>query len=464
MVGLDRLVRFPQLLCIASSSATVPFEADSASTASTLPHRILRTATKDDMDQQRGRSPSAGHQQAHINPSHSPSPQHFQDTANSISLGLGLDSIPSNDNQQFLNGGFNANPGNQTYDSNDFINQQQQPYTQGSLGEASFSQNQDFGSQFKQEEQQSSFIQQHQQPSFTQELMNATISSNFNDGDFALFSTPNNQNEQFDPQLFINDIAPQSGNPSVNPAELNMSSPPNHTSTPPGFLQPDSRSPSSTHQSPSFNQGAFQSSPGHSRHASLGPESAAFPQGQNHVEWSHMMPPQFQGHRRTPSEYSDVSVSSAAPSPNLGHHDSFEPLDHHHSPMQNPNDTMYQEIAGIGSFSLSDPQIQHGASPGRGISPAHSPAISPRLGPQQLPNINQQNQFILGMNNGFGPPPNIYGAPNQEFQLPPGDMGLQQMNTPMINVEFAPTSRTNSFEPPKPSFDQDALTPPERGM
>lgn len=45
------------------------------------------------------------------------------------------------------------------------------------------------------------------------------------------------------------------------------------------------------------------------------------------------------------------------------------------------------------------------------------------------------------------------------------DMGqAQQMVPPEINVEFAPASRQNSFEPPKPGqFDQDALTPPERG-
>jgi hypothetical protein len=414
------------------------------------------------MDQERGRSPSAGHQQSHINPSHSPSPHPFQENVNSIGLGLELDTN-SNNSQQFLNQSFSTN-NNQSFENNEFINQQGQPFDQSILDDSSFGQSQDFNQQFKPEEQQSPFSQQSQQPSFTQELMSATIASNFRDGDFALFNQSNTQNDQFEPQRFMNDLTPQSGNPSVNPAELNMSSPPNHDSTPPAFLQPSTRSPSSAHQSPSFNQGQFQSSPGHSRHASLGPESAAFPQGQNNVEWSHMMPPQFQGHRRTPSEYSDVSVSSAAPSPNLGHLDSFEPLDHRHSPMQNPNDAMYQEIAGIGSFSLSDTQVPHGSNPGRGISPAHSPSISPRLGPQQSPNINQQNQFMLGMDNGFRPLPSIYGSQNPEFQLQHNDMGqAQQMIPPEINVEFAPTSRTNSFDPPKPSFDQDALTPPDRG-
>lgn len=409
------------------------------------------------MDQQRGRSPSAGHQQNpnHINPSHSPSPHHFQENASSIGLGLGVDTSSGN-SQPFLNQNFNQN-NTGSFENNEFLNQQVQSFNPSSL-DPTFGQSQDFNQQFKQEDQ--SRFGQQQQTSFTQELMGA---NNFSESDFTLFNPSHNQNDQFDPQLFMNELSPQSVNPSVNPAELNMSSPPNHTSTPPGFLQPDSRSPSA-HQSPSFNQGQFQSSPGHSRHASLGPESAAFPQAQNHVEWGHMLPPQFQGHRRTPSEYSDVSVSSAAPSPNMGHHDSFEPLEHHHSPMQNPNDAMYQEIAGIGSFTLSDSQVQHGASPGRGLSPAHSPSISPRLGPQQSPNLIQGNQFMLGIN-GFGGPQSIYGSQNPEFQLQSSDMGqAQQMIPPEINVEFAPQSRTNSFEPPKAAFDQDALTPPERGM
>ncbi len=86
-----------------------------------------------------------------------------------------------------------------------------------------------------------------------------------------------------------------------------------------------------------------------------------------------------------------------------------------------------------------------------------------------MPNLNP-NQFLLGMNNGFGPSQTIYGGQNQESfpQVQHGngslDMGqAQQMVPPEINVEFAPASRQNSFEPPKPSFDQDALTPPDRG-
>jgi hypothetical protein len=135
--------------------------------------------------------------------------------------------------------------------------------------------------------------------------------------------------------------------------------------------------------------------------------------------------------------------------------------------MQNPQDAMYQEVLGIGSFSLSD---HHSASPRAGLSPAHSPAISPRLGPQQLPTLNQPS-FMLGMNNEFEQQQNMYGGQMQDIpqirhnggSLDMGDN--QQMVPPQINVEFAPTSRVNNFDAPKPSaFDQDALTPPERGL
>lgn len=401
------------------------------------------------MDSQRGRSPSGGHQ--HIR-NHSPSPHAFQDGMNG--LGIALDPSNINNQQQFQDNFNNQNITLQnttlpTYIDNDFLNQGQQ-FTQSGLGEANFApnQSQDF-SQFKQEDQ-SSFAPP--QRSFTQEL----LSANF-DGDFSLYPSTSGQNEQFDQSFFMNELAPQPGNPSINPAELNMSSPA-HTPTPPSLLPPASHSPSPAHQSPSFTQGPFQPSPGHSRNASLGPESAAFPIGHNPGDWS-MMPSQFTGHRRTPSEYSDIS--SAAHSPNLGHHDSFEAIDQHHSPMQRAQDSIYQDVLAIGTFSLTD------TSPHSGISPGHSPAISPRLGPQQIPNMDQQNSFMLNANNGF-PSQNIYNQGQESFpQMQHNsslDMGqAQQMVPPEINVEFAPASRQNSFDPPKSALDQDALTPPERG-
>ncbi|PBP28355.1 C2H2 type zinc finger domain-containing protein [Diplocarpon rosae] len=404
------------------------------------------------MDLQRGRSLSSGGQQHHIKQSHSPASQPFQDPS-SLGLGLGLENRIQGNEQQFLNHNFNPN---NTYANNEFMNQQTQSFTQGRLGESAFIPTTDFNQQFKQEEPSSPY-NQPQLGSFTQDLMNAT--SGFDEsGDFPLF--PANPAE-YDPSFFTNVPPPRSRNQSVNPSQLGMSSP--HTApTPSGkLLQPDSHSPAPVHNSPNFSTGQFKPSPNHSRHASLGPESAAFPQGQT-LEWS-MIPSQFTSHRRSQSEFSDISIPSAHHSPNLGHHDSFDAVDPLHSPMQRAQDALYENVLGIGNFSLSDNQAQHGASPGRGLSPAHSPAISPRMGPQQLPNMGLQNPLYLMNNNGYGSNM-IYSQGQQEaFPQLHNDVAQSQQMVPDINVEFAPTSRQNSFEPPKLSIDQDALTPPERG-
>lgn len=432
------------------------------------------------MDQQRGRSPSIGRQPSHINHSHSPSPQHYQENVNTAGLGLGLDTSL---NQPYSNNGYPASHGLPAYNQGFLNSHQDQPFNQTNISDGSFVQNpdytqqSDYGQQFKEEDlgqNQASIspYNQQQQPSFTQQLLNT---NNYNEGDFSLYSTPGGQSEQYDPTFFINEQPQQPAGQSINPADImsDMSSPPAHTPTPPHMLQSDRPQSSSAHHSPVFNQHQFQRSPGHSRNTSLAPESAAFPQG---PEWS-MMPPQFTTHRRSPSEYSDVSVSSAAPSPNLVQHDTFDSSEQHHSPFIRPQDPSgYQEVLGISHFTLSDPQGQHGASPRRGLSPAPSPSISPRLGPQQLPMLQQQNAFILGMgmpNNALVPSSShepYTGQPQEAFVQAPrhgsAEMGqAQQMEPPQINVEFAPASRQNSFEPPKPlSFDQDALTPPERGM
>jgi len=422
------------------------------------------------MDQQRGRSPSAGQQQSHINHTHSPSPQQFQDNVNAANLGLGLDTSLD---QQYSNGNFTSNQGLPVY-NNAFLNsQQRQQFTQAGIAEGAFGQPQGFNQQQdlpQQNQSNLSSFSQQQPHSFSQDLLD---NNNFNQGDFSLYSTPAGQGDQFDPAFFLSETQQSSGQ-SINPAELmsEMSSPPqaHHTPTPPHMLQADGQQPSSAHHSPSFNQHQFQRSPGHSRNVSLGPESAAFPQGQMPTEWS-MMPPQFTTHRRTPSEYSDVSVPSAAPSPNLPQNDTFDSIEQHHSPLVRAQDPSgYQEVLSIGNFTLSEPQVQHGASPRRGLSPAHTPAISPRLRPQQIPMINQQNAFMLNMgmqqNTFASSGPEIYSDQSQDSfaRNGSGEMGqAQQMPPPEINVEFAPASRQNSFEPSKLSLDQDALTPPERG-
>jgi hypothetical protein len=90
--------------------------------------------------------------------------------------------------------------------------------------------------------------------------------------------------------------------PPANFAEINMPSDSNHNPKPPNFLEPESQ--------PSFNQVQFQESAANSRSTLLVLEGAALPQ-RNYVDWSTVQP-QFQSHRRTPSEYTDVSVSSAS--------------------------------------------------------------------------------------------------------------------------------------------------------
>jgi len=407
------------------------------------------------MDQRRGRSPSAGHQQPHLNQTHSPSP-HFQGDSNSIGLGLGLDS--QSNNNQFLNNNFNPSNGLPSYnDNNEFLSQQGQSFSQGGLSDTTFAQSQNFNPAFNIKQEQPSPYDPPQR-SFTQELLDPNLTTNFNQGDFPLFSTPDNQNSQYDPSFFMNELPAQTSNQAVQPSQLDMNSPQNHT-TPPSLLQPNSRSPASSHNSPSFNQGNFQSPPNHSRNASLGPESAAYPQAQNQVEWS-MMPQQFQTHRRTPSEYSDISVSSAHHSPNLGNHDAFEPIEHQHSPMLHPQDSsLYNEVLGFGQVSLSDPQLQSSASPRRGLSPAHSPAISPRLGPQQLPGVQQP--FMLNVDNGFNAPQGIYSNQDSYDRM---DMGQAMVPPPEIKIDNAPNPRPNNpFEPRMPE-NSDALTLPERGV
>lgn len=265
------------------------------------------------------------------------------------------------------------------------------------------------------------------------------LSPNFNEGaDFSLFPPPTTQGEQ------------QYDQPLFDQPTLAMSSPQiNHSPTPPHLLKPE------PHGSPAFNQTAFSSSPGrHSRHTSLGPEAALLPNQMN--EWSQ---PQFQTHRRSPSEYSDVS--SVAPSPALVSHDTFDPVGGH-SPMQRPSDpSVYQDLAGMGNFSLSDaqPSPRH---PGR--SPSHSPAISPRILPSQLPEINQPPPFGLAhpQQSAYPSPgyPSMSGA--EAFPtLNPSTPEMSTMAPPQISIDYAPNAARPGIETGKSGMDADSLTPPD---
>ncbi|KAI0008857.1 hypothetical protein F4779DRAFT_618121 [Xylariaceae sp. FL0662B] len=271
----------------------------------------------------RGRSPSAGHQQPHIRNSHSPSPHPYQSPEPSIGLGIGIDASA---NPQFTTNDFNTySPNN---GSNQFLStsQPQNLNQQGIADPISFDPTQDFVQS----------LTSQPQVGFSPNLLTSEFNNN---GDFSLFP-PSTQGDQFNTTPLFGDLS-QTNTQSLNPNDLaTMTSPQTHHSpTPPHLLKPD---PGSAHQSPSFNQHQF-SSPGHSRHASLGPEAALMP-GQ--LDWNQA---QFQGHRRTPSEYSDVS--SAAPSPHLTGHDNFDHSEHGHSPMQRAQDGFYDGVVELGNFT-----------------------------------------------------------------------------------------------------------------
>ncbi len=387
----------------------------------------------------RGRSPSAGHQQPHIRNSHShspsPHPYHQPSPESSVGLGLGIDAASVN--PQFTTADFStfntSNAGSQ------FMTTSQRP-------------------------QQPSFSQQgiadttSFDPSYTSQPQSGfspnLIAPDFSDvpGDFSLFPpATTTAGDQFNTPLF-GDLA-QTNAPNLSQSDLNMTSPQaHHSPTPPHLLGAD---PNSAHQSPSFNQHQFNSPPhhrSHSRNASLGPEAALL---SHQYEYSH---PQFQGHRRAPSEYSDVS--SAGASPNLTSHDTFEPSEPGHSPMQRAQD-FYDGVTGFSNFSISDPQVTHSRSP------SHSPAISPRISPQQIPDMSQSNQAML-LNTGYPNQPSMSYAMQGSEQFPAltqegASPGQQAMAPPSINIDFAPNSRQNSFEPPKPQMDQTSLIPPDRG-
>lgn len=369
-------------------------------------------------DQARGRSPSAGaHLQhtPHINHRHSPSPspRPFHPTD---ALGLGLDAS----SQQLP-------PDYPSYDdsTNAFLNPQS-----GLAQDLSFDPSQAFTDQ----------LNLAQQPSFTD--------------DFTIFPASAADQQLNNAPLFVGDGATP---------DMNAMATPHHSPTPPHLLQPEPHQPGSAHQSPSFNQHQFSSSPAagrHSRNASLAPEAALLP----HQDWSQA---QFQGHRRTPSEYSDVS-SVGARSPALVGADTFSDQIAH-SPMQRPQDAgIYQELHGIGSFSISDQ-----GPPSRGRSPSHSPAISPRILPQSLPDMGQPGGgFMLQAqnNNGFGGQHYLQAGPPEAFpQLPQSQDGTdadmsQMMSAPTIFIDTVPTAARSGFES-KSVMDTDALIPPDqRGM
>lgn len=366
---------------------------------------------------------------------HSPSPARFPNpvqanTTSATGLGLGIDLSSQQYQSDFFDpsNSFSGDQQAQTYSA--------QPNPSDTSG--AFGLNQDFTQQLKGEDD--SYGGQTQ-GSFSQSL----LSSNFAEADFTIF--PSAPGDQFNAPLFPAD------NQQLGGADDNMMA----------TLGPNPNQPGSARQSPSlFQMSSFSPPAGHSRNASLQPEMAFLP-----GQWN-PSGPQFQGHRRNPSDMSDVS--SVAPSPNLSTSDAFE-FEQGHSPMQRPQDPgMFADLQGISNFSISD-HGTHSPNHHSGRSPSHSPAISPRLLPQQMPDMHQQQQqqqqqqqnYLLQVhhNASYGPPASYPMQANEAFPSLP--QSGPDMQVPNIQVDYAPNHGVDGQN--RSALDADSLTPPDnRGM
>ena len=242
---------------------------------------------------------------------------------------------------------------------------------------------------------------------------------------------------QEDP-TFILDPALQSSpqpNHSINPAEIMGDQEQGGAGQ--NMMQMDAR--------PSSSKDAGFYSSAHSRHvSSLDPSSAGLTQTTQGGEWTGMAGGPF-GHRRAPSEHSDIS--SVGPSPYLKQ-EGFESFEPSHSPMLNPQQdpSAYQSTLGMERFTINDSTQQ-------GLSPRISPYPSPRMSPHQSVGLAADSHFILPSNDqGYGGSP----GPDQN-----SEMGqVPQIEPPSINVTFAPTRQLDQL---RSENNADALSPPGRG-
>lgn len=296
------------------------------------------------------------------------------------------------------------------------------------------------------------------------------LNTNAGELDFSAYQnhSPNSATgSEYDPSLLLDPQMhqrPQSLHQGVNPADLvspiSNSSAPSHPSSQDQQQSPGPLSP------PGSTPGTYYT-PSHSRHTSLDPASAAYLSAQSNADWQSVMDNSaaFQGHRRTPSEVSEVS--SANHSPYLSQHE-YDGIENNASPSLTPqNDpTLYDNAFGIESFTLSEQQQQQQQQ--QGFSPLHSPYISPQLMPQQGGEMIPNAQYLpSNMTSQFpSAPTDMYAMPtddmmNAAMNSGTADIGqASQMAPPSINVEFAPPSRNPSFGPNKPAADLDSLSPP----
>ncbi len=414
----------------------------------------------------RGRSPSVGHiPNQRIR--QSPSPQNFHTPPSDMSHAAtnpAFTSQPFNNNLSPTSGpGIQYNNLSPTYLDGP-TQQQQYPQHQSHVLPSNDFNSQSFAQSFQQngvdpthQLGQSQMNAQQSNQQFQSDMLNL-------DTEFSGFPQPefNGKQGQYDNYM----IDPQLGaEPSINPADImsNISSPQNLVPTPPNLMPPSTKASEPT--SPFGNQ-TQQWSPHHSRHTSLDPAQAIYTNGQQ-TDWAGMLQgQQFQGHRRTPSEHSDVS--SASHSPFMAQVEAFNNEDLNPSPSPNSQqDTKSYQEGGLGieNFSLTEQQRN---------SPRHSPFVSPRMSPQPGLGLAQENSFMPLPENQHsfgGPGPEIYTNQSEQFpQFPPeqrlgsNDYGqADQYEVPQISVEPAMEPRQQHMEPSRFPQDYDALTPPDRG-
>ena len=432
--------------------------------------------------QQRGRSPSVGHQPDQPI-RHSPSPNPFPDQLSPTDTSgnhLNYTSQAYNPSLSPTSGAGGPYGVSPSYLS---ANSSQPQFTPPSILPSNDYGDPSLGQAFGQENFDSSMQQgnmalgtQHPGQQFQADGLTA---NNFG-GDFGRqqeFSDKQGGGQYFDgglldPQLSLN--TQQQQDQSINPADLmsNMSSPQVMQPTPPNLLAPNSQHSEPT--SPFTNPGQHWS-PNHSRHASLDPNVAFVNGAQGGIssEWNIMQGPQFQGHRRTPSEHSDLGhsdvSSSVAPSPYMPQNDNFDQPSPGMRPQQDSQ--VYDNSLGMDAFTLSEPQ-----NPNPRTSPGHSPYVSPMIGPQPGLGGVQESQFMLQpelQNNFNGASRDAFPNQAEQFpQFPPearlGSNDYRQagnmagnMAPPEINVEFAGPQQS-MMDRPRFESEFDGLSPPDR--
>ena len=392
-------------------------------------------------NQQRGRSPSAGHASRSLNHSRSPSAQAgFNNQANAHGA----------DPTLLSSGNFEQRPTNHhrtSFSDSNFLSPDlsQQFTHQSNSSQHSFD-------QFPSNGQDPSFADQFGPTvSGAQNSFTAAVDPRFLD------ATNVNSNQGLDHFLAQN---PQQQTPN-NQDDLDfldMNTPAYGQYPPSGHSYHNSLS-QPFNQSATLQQGTGTGT--RSRGQSLSPSSAAMPPGQMNNEWAGI---QFQGHRRDPSADAFSDVSS--------HHspfvDAMESFDTGISPNlqgQNNSSNVNESLPALGQFSISD----HNIVQSQHTSPGQSNHVSPHMSPQH--GIQFEGTENFGVLAEPGPQmfetsgPGVENFPqNMPFNGGTTENMVGNQMAPEINIQFAGPERQPTLHEPGEQNDprKDALSPPSR--